>query len=192
MREIDGLGFRSCCRLHRSRRGCRQPDIRADSEIPSPPLRALGQSAFFVDLQLPNDTTDQVLLVTTPARSEKVYCPTDVRINGESYPTAITGELTISWSHRNRLGSWSYADSGKTTSPEAGTEYDILVYGELDTLVHTESGLTGTTWTYLEALEIVESGLERLNDNLRVVIRTYGAGRTHAAIQEVEWELDRG
>jgi len=134
--------------------------------------------------------TSQVV-ATTPARSAKVYCPTDVRFNGESYPASITGELTVSWSYRNRLGSWSYADSGKTTSPEAGTEYDILVYGELDTLVHTESGLTGTTWTYLESVEIAESGLERLNDHLRVIVRTYGAGRAHDAIREIEWEMDR-
>lgn len=131
------------------------------------------------------------VVATTPARSEKVYCPTDVRFNGESYPASITGELTVSWSHRNRLGSWSYADSGRTTSPEPGTEYDILVYGELDTLVHTETGLTGMTWTYAEALEIAESGLERLNDHLRIIVRTYGAGRTYEAIREVEWEFDR-
>ncbi len=134
--------------------------------------------------------TSQVV-ATTPARSAKVYCPTDVRFNGESYPASITGELTVSWSHRNRLGTWSYVDSGKTTSPEPGTEYDVLVYGELGTLVHTESGLTGTSWTYLEATEIAESGLARLNDHLRVVIRTYGAGRTHEAIRKICWELVR-
>ena len=134
--------------------------------------------------------TSQVV-ATTPARAAKVYCPTDVRFNGESYPASITGELTVSWSHRNRLGSWSYADSGKTTSPETGTEYDILVYGELDTLVHTESGMTGTTWTYLEATEIAESGLGRLNDHLRVEIQAFGATRTHEAIRKIEWEFAR-
>ncbi|MBK9472885.1 MAG: hypothetical protein IPO18_11430 [bacterium] len=127
----------------------------------------------------------------TPARSAKVYCPTDVRFNGESYPASITGELTVSWLHRNRLGTWSYVDSGKATAPEAGTEYDILIYGELGTLVHTETGLTGTSWTYPEANEITESGLGRLNNHLRVVIRTYGAGRAHVADREIEWEFDR-
>jgi hypothetical protein len=134
--------------------------------------------------------TSQVV-ATTPARSAKVYCPTDVRFNGESYPASISGELTVSWSHRNRLGTWSYAESGKTTAAEPGTEYDIEVYGELDTLVHTESGLTGTSWTYLEADEIAESGLERLNNHLRVIIRTFGASRTHVAIREIQWEFDR-
>jgi len=82
-------------------------------------------------------------------------------------------------------------NSGKTTVPEPGTEYDILIYGELGTLVHTESGLTGTAWTYSAGQEIAESGLGRLNNHLRVVIQTYGAGRDHVAIREVEWDLAR-
>lgn len=89
------------------------------------------------------------------------------------------------------MGSWSYVDSGKTAAPEIGIEYDILVFGELGTLVHTEVGLTGTSWTYLEATEIAESGLGRFNTHLRVVIRTYGAGRTHEAIREIAWNLAR-
>jgi hypothetical protein len=83
-------------------------------------------------------------------------------------------------------------NSGKTTVPEPGTEYDILIYGELGTLVHTESGLTGTAWTYSAGQQIAESGLGRLNNHLRVVIiRTYGAGRAHVAVREIVWELDR-
>jgi hypothetical protein len=104
---------------------------------------------------------------------------------------SITGELTVSWAHRNRLGTWSYTDSGVTAEAGPGTEYDVLVYGELGTLVHTETGLTGMPWTYLEADEIAESGLGRLNNHLRVVIRTYGAGRAHVADREIEWEFDR-
>ena len=127
---------------------------------------------------------DSLVVSTTPARSERVYCPTDVRFNGESYPESISGELTVSWSHRNRLGTWSYADSGKTAAAEPGTEYDVLVYGELGTLVHTEAGLTGTSWTYLEADEIAESGLGRLNNHLTVKVRTWGATRTHVATRE--------
>ena len=40
---------------------------------------------------------------TTPARSDRVYCPTAVTFNGVSYPSTITGELTVTWAHRNRL-----------------------------------------------------------------------------------------
>lgn len=58
-------------------------------------------------------------------------------------------------------------------------------------MVHTETGLTGTSWTYLEADEIAESGLGRLNNHLRVEIQTWGASHTHVAIREIEWEFDR-
>ena len=61
----------------------------------------------------------------------------------------------------------------------------------LGTLVHTEAGLTETSWTYLEADEIAESGLGRLNNHLRVRIRTWGESRTHEAIREIEWKFDR-
>ncbi len=134
---------------------------------------------------------DSQMVATSPARSAKVYCPTDVRFNGQSYPASITGALTVSWSHRNRLGTWSYANSGQTTAPEDGTEYDILVYGEFGTLVHTESGLTDTSWTYSAGQEIAESGLGRLNNHLRVVIRTHGAERAHVALCDIEWAGDR-
>lgn len=51
--------------------------------------------------------------------------------------------------------------------------------------------LTGADWTYLEADEIAESGLGRLNNHLRVKIRTWGASRTHEAIREIVWAFDR-
>lgn len=134
---------------------------------------------------------DSSVTAIVPARRFRVYCPTDVQFNGASYPPFITGELTVSWEHRNRLGEWGYNDSGETTTPEPDTEYDVLVYGELGTLVHTEPGITGKTWTYLLADEISESGLGRLNNHLRVIVRTYGDSRSHQAVCEIEWEFDR-
>jgi hypothetical protein len=127
----------------------------------------------------------------SPARRSRVYCPTDVRFNGSSYPANISGELTVSWEHRNRLAEWDYADSGETSDPEADVEYDVIVYGESDTWIHTEAGITGKTWTYLEADEISDSGLGRLNNSLRVVVRTYGDTRAHTALREIEWSFDR-
>lgn len=160
------------------------PDTTRENTIRMQPFNRTGRYPF-------DDCDDSVLDASTPHRAQKVYCPTAVTFNGESYPEEIEGELTVAWSHRNRLGTWSYANAGATTEREAGTEYDILVYGENDTLVHTESGLTGTSWTYLEADEISESGLGRLNNHLRVIVRTYGDSREHQAIREIEWEFDR-
>lgn len=133
----------------------------------------------------------ETVTAISPARQARVYCPTDVRFNGSSYPANISGELTVSWEHRNRLAEWDYADSGETSDPEDDVEYDIVVYGESDTEIHTEQGITGKTWTYLEADEISDSGLGRLNNWLRVIVRTYGDSRAHTALREIEWSFDR-
>lgn len=136
------------------------------------------------------DTTNVVS--TSPRRFEKPNCPTLVKFNGVSYPVEIIGELTVSWAHRDRLGEWSHATSGATADAEGDTEYDVLVYGELDTLIHTEVGVTGTSWLYPEAEEIADSApLGRLNDHLRVIIRTYRDSRSIQAMLEIEWEFDR-
>jgi len=104
----------------------------------------------------------------------------------------ITGKLTVSWSHRNRLGTWwSYSDSGEPAIAEFGTEYDILVDGQLRTLVHSDLARTGTSWTYPEATGIAGSGLGRLKNHLRVRIRTWGTSHTHVAIREIESEFER-
>lgn len=132
--------------------------------------------------------TDSVTALTH-ARRTRVYCPADVQFNSASYPVWITGELTVSWEHRDRLGEWGYADSGETSAPEDGTSYTIKVYGEGDTLVHNESGLTGTSWTYLEADEISESGLGRLNNSLRVELYTLRGGVY--SLRTIIWSFER-
>jgi hypothetical protein len=91
----------------------------------------------------------------------------------------------------SRLPAAAGGRGAATTCAEPGTEYDVLVYGELGTLIHTETGLTGTSWTYPAADEIAESGIGRPNTPLRVVIKTWGVARTHQAMRKIEWEVDR-
>jgi hypothetical protein len=71
-------------------------------------------------------------------------------------------------------------------TPAVNTQASAI-YGELGTLVHTEGRPTGTSWTYLVADEIAESGLGRLNNHLR--IRTPNVGRAYA--QEVDKETEQ-
>jgi hypothetical protein len=128
-------------------------------------------------------------IYSAPGRADRPYCPTDLRFNGASYPASISGELTVSYEYRDRLGDWDYSDSGMTAAAEAGTSYRIKVYGELGTLVHTEN-TTAKTWTYLEADEIAESGLGRLNNHLRVTVETI-RDTTIYAFRMLDWEFDR-
>jgi hypothetical protein len=109
------------------------------------------------------------LEITTDRRAARPYVPCAVRLNGEDYPESITGELTVSWSFRNRLGEWQYDDAGATGEPEPGTHYRVKVYGDGGVLKHTEDNLVTTSWTYPTATELAENG-GSLNGVLRVVL----------------------
>lgn len=112
--------------------------------------------------------------LTTNSRAQRPYVPSAVQVNSLSYPSLISGALTVSWSHRNRLGEWSHDDAGATASPEPGTTYTLRLYGEDGSLDRTYSGLTGTsqTWT----TETADSGLGRLNNVVRIELEAVVAG----------------
>lgn len=111
------------------------------------------------------------LSLVVAGRATKPYAPTDLKLNAISYPTNINGDLVISWEHRDRLADWSYADAGKTAAIEAGCTYTVKIYGETGTLLRTATGITGKTYTYLNATELSDSGgLGRLNGILTVEV----------------------
>ncbi len=107
---------------------------------------------------------------TTVSRPTRPYVPGAVKLNTLDYPVNINDQLVVSWAHRNRLGAWKYDTAGATGSGEPGVTYRVKVYGESGSLIHTETGLTGTSWTYSLAAEISDSGLGRPNGTLRVVV----------------------
>ena len=98
------------------------------------------------------------LPITLTQRVQRPYPPADVQINGASYPAAILGAYALSWKHRDRTQQLSViGQPDASIGPETGTTYTLRLYGETDTLLRTETGLTGTgyTWTAEEA----DSGL---------------------------------
>lgn len=100
--------------------------------------------------------------ITYDARWLKPYPPGNVKINTEYFPVSITGDITVTWAHRDRvaqtvdLESWTTGNIG----PEAGTEYDLKIYNALTggALIKHELALTGTTYTYTEAQELSDWG----------------------------------
>jgi hypothetical protein len=101
------------------------------------------------------------------------YAPGNFRFNGESYPTFLGfgSDLVITWAHRDRLQQTAYIVTQEEDSigPEVGTTYTLEFYDETDILVRTQSGLTGTTYTYTRANETADAGLvDRLNIKLTV------------------------
>jgi len=161
--------------------------------------RAPGESVFVG--AIPRTSTDQgdaVLasngqpLVLT-GRQALPYPPGRIRLNGQTEPAVVTGDLTIAWAHRDRTQQTAYLvpqDEGDI-GPEPGVSYTVRIRDRNDALVHTETGITGSifVWDVTTAaadagalgdrvtLEIAaeRDGLESWQPQVRQVIRAgYG------------------
>lgn len=103
-------------------------------------------------------------------RQGRPYPPGLFRINGASYPSQVTGSISITWAHRDRL---VQADQLIDTSlgnigPEAGTTYTLQVYSG-NTLKRTYSGISTTSWSYPVVDEIADGPLQDVRFVLRSV-----------------------
>ncbi len=108
-------------------------------------------------------------MLTFVSRAYRPYAPGKLRVNTLSYPETIGGsnELTVSWAHRDRLQQTAgdiidteYASIG----PEVGTTYELKIYGETNVLIHTETAIIGTSYTYPTVTESSDSGLSNGGD----------------------------
>lgn len=111
--------------------------------------------------------------LTTANRAARPYVPSAVKLNAVSYPTTIVGALTVSWSHRNRLGAWDYSNAGATAAGEAGTTYTLRLYGNADTLLRTYTAIAGTSQVW--STEAADSG-GSLNTALRAELEAVVGG----------------
>jgi hypothetical protein len=88
------------------------------------------------------------------SRQGRPYPPGNMLVNGDPFAEGfhiIDGEIDLSWTHRDRIveGNTLLEHQAASTGPEPGTTYTVRVYGpDQVTLLHTESGITGTTFTY--------------------------------------------
>lgn len=93
--------------------------------------------------------------MTLVGRQAMPYPPGRVRINGLTDPAQISpaDDLVIAWAHRDRLQQTAYlvrqdeADIG----PEAGVSYTLRILDAGGAVLHTASGLTGTSYTLTAA-----------------------------------------
>ena len=92
-------------------------------------------------------------------RYDKPIAPANITINGGYYPTAITGQLDLVWSRRNRLNSavlsqWDDVDE----TPEANQTTTVKIYDQFAVLIKTEAAIAGTSFSYTLAAEIADAG----------------------------------
>ena len=86
--------------------------------------------------------------VTMTARLSRPYPPGQFRINGGYYPSSVSGDVTVSWAHRDRLQQTVDVidHTAGNIGPEAGTTYTVRYYSGA-TLVKEVTGISGTSNT---------------------------------------------
>lgn len=161
-----------------------------------PAAHASGATIWFYDDFGGSDPTEYVssvtvnakLLTRTPAgvlsesaaasqsltmrgRAGRPYPPGQLRINGQFWPATITGELTVSWAHRNRLiqADQLIDTQAGSVTPEDGVRYRLRIYGN-GALRRTVNDLSVTDYTYTAALEKSDGGpFSRLSVSLAAI-----------------------
>ncbi|MDR2871311.1 MAG: phage tail protein [Xanthomonadaceae bacterium] len=82
--------------------------------------------------------------ITMARRAARPYPPANLHINGELYPSSVSGTITVTWSHRDRVlqaDQWidtTLSDIG----PEPGTTYTVRWHID-DVLVNEQTAITG-------------------------------------------------
>lgn len=160
----------------------------SQDDIADPNVYTVGQTVSYRLVPEGQSTSGAIVLSGTMTdRMYRPYRPANVKVNGSFWPVAITGSVVVTWTHRNRtletsvLNKW---DAGSVTV-EAGTTYTLRFYGEADTLLHTASGLTGTTYTW--STEVADAGV--LQGRIRVELEAVRDG--FVSLQKYNHAFDR-
>jgi hypothetical protein len=93
-------------------------------------------------------------------RQARPYPPGRIRLNGQTEPAVVAGDLTVTWAHRDRTQQTAYLvhqDEGDI-GPEPGTSYTVRLRDRHGALVRSTTGLTGTTWTWTVADAAADAG----------------------------------
>ena len=111
---------------------------------------------------LPKTASQQISIENSPPqpitfnfRFARPYAPGRVEVNGSPFTSVATldpasAALNLSWAHRDRISQFDQLIDHMATSigPEAGVTYTVQVFQSNGTLVRTQAGITGASWSY--------------------------------------------
>jgi hypothetical protein len=134
----------------------------------------LGQSVSSVEYpalstvklkHLPRNGNGQIDLSAATAktiaaddRALKPYPPGDFQVDGSYTSNTHTGDVALSWVERNRVTQATILkQSDSTVTPEAGTTYKLVIKNASNTVIRTETGLSGTTYNYTQTTEMADN-----------------------------------
>lgn len=124
-------------------------------------IASVAESTFAstqtVDMKLVTHVSQDVLnqdLATVASlalnnRKERPYPPADVKINKAYFPQEITGDVNVSWSHRNRMQTGIIpAFTTTTNTPEENTKYNLRIYDANNVKLFERTDLDVTEYTW--------------------------------------------
>jgi len=161
------------------------------ANVGDPTVRTAGEQVFYKPLtRTGRGTLDLATAIATSVtlanRASRPYPPGNVKVSGSYFPEKTYGAITLSWAHRDRLQQTVdlVGFTAGNIGPEAGTTYTVQVF-DGSTLKRTVTGITGTSWTYLDA----DSQADGLLQNPKLVFSSVRGGIT--SLQQHEIPIDR-
>ena len=86
-------------------------------------------------------------------RALQPYPPGNVKVNGIAFPSTTSGDVSMTWNHRYRLGPLMVAqDAGDVEGGPEG-DYTIAIYVN-SVLIRRVTGITGKIFTYTYAQRV--------------------------------------
>lgn len=121
---------------------CTRQFARGDTaQIALASVNSLGQASV---------STSDRLSLSMQARAFRPYPPAGLSLNGMYLPDTISGPLTVSWKHRDRidLADTIVAQTDGHVGPEDSTTYSLNIYDENGVRRKSLTSLTGTSWIW--------------------------------------------
>jgi hypothetical protein len=100
-------------------------------------------------------TSESDVAVTLAQRASQPYPPGNVLVNSAAFPSTTTGDVTVTWNHRYRLGPFVVAQNAGDIAGGPEGNYTIAIYVN-SVLIRTVTGITGKTYTYTYAQRVID------------------------------------
>jgi hypothetical protein len=156
--------------------------------------RAPGESVFVAAIPRTASAEGDTVLAANGAplvltgRQARPYPPGRIRLNGQREPVVVAGDLILTWAHRDRTLQTAYLvhqDEGDI-GPEPGTTYAVRLRDRNGTLVRSETGLAGNTWTWDVTSAALDAGVAGDRVTVEIEAERDGLVSWQAQVRTVE------
>ena len=90
---------------------------------------------------------------------QRPYPPGDFRLDGSVYPATTSGDIVVSWNHRDKTQQLAYLveQDEANIGPETNVDYFVRFYDN-GVQVHDSGSVAGTQYVYTQAQRIIDFG----------------------------------